>query len=153
MPKAKVEKINLTECVENAVSLFSGFDKVEFSREYDEGAKLIVNGDKDQLVRVFNNLLKNAVQSIPDERRGKVLIHIKEDDGGYTTEISDNGIGISEEERSKIFVPNFTTKTSGMGLGLAMSQKIIENFGGEISFTSQVNEGSTFRVWIPIAAA
>jgi len=152
MPKAKVERINLTECVENAVNLFSGFDKVDFSRKYDSDLKLMVNGDKDQLVRVFNNLLKNAVQSIPDDRRGKVLIHIREENRGYITEISDNGIGISEEEHSKIFVPNFTTKTSGMGLGLAMSQKIVENFGGEISFASKLNEGSTFKVWLPMAA-
>ncbi|MCH2214192.1 MAG: HAMP domain-containing histidine kinase [Flavobacteriales bacterium] len=151
MPKAKVERINLVDCVAAAVELFSSFDKVDFETHYDPNLTYAVNCDKDQLVRVFNNLIKNAVQSLPPDRKGQIEIDILKEDAGYSTIISDNGSGITEEQMSKIFVPNFTTKSRGMGLGLAMSKKIVENFSGEISFTSKPGVGSRFKVWIPFA--
>ncbi|MEM9050727.1 MAG: ATP-binding protein [Bacteroidota bacterium] len=153
MPKAKVEKINLVDSVTNAVDLFSSFDKVDFEMNYDTGNACEVNCDKDQLIRVFNNLIKNAVQSIKTDRRGHISIEILREKNGFSTVISDNGSGIPEEQMSKIFVPNFTTKSRGMGLGLAMSKNIVENFGGEISFSSKIDEGSQFKVWLPEAQA
>ncbi len=151
MPKAKVETINLKDTVESAVELFSGFDRIDFETIYPESGSCFVKADKDQSIRLFNNLLKNAVQSMTGDRRGHITIEIKEEKEGYATLISDNGSGIAPDQMSKLFIPNFTTKTRGMGLGLAMSKNIVENFGGEISFTSELGKGSQFKVWLPRA--
>jgi len=151
MPKAKVETINLIDTVESAVELFSGFDRIDFETTYPSSISCLIKADKDQLIRVFNNLLKNAVQSVPEDRKGQIRLEIIEENAGYSTLISDNGSGIAQDQMSKIFVPNFTTKTRGMGLGLAMSKNIVENFGGEISFTSTLGKGSKFKVWLPKA--
>jgi len=137
--------------VESAVELFSGFDRIDFETTYPSSISCLIKADKDQLIRVFNNLLKNAVQSVPEDRKGQIRLEIIEENAGYSTLISDNGSGIAQDQMSKIFVPNFTTKTRGMGLGLAMSKNIVENFGGEISFTSTLGKGSKFKVWLPKA--
>jgi signal transduction histidine kinase len=151
MPKAKVEMINLRETVESAVELFSGFDRIDFTTSYPSLSSYLINADKDQLIRVFNNLLKNAVQSMTEERKGHIRLEISEENRGYSVVIEDNGSGIPDDQISKIFVPNFTTKSRGMGLGLAMSKNIVENFGGSISFVSTVGHGSRFKVWLPMA--
>ncbi|MCZ4410434.1 HAMP domain-containing sensor histidine kinase [Cryomorphaceae bacterium 1068] len=151
MPKAKVETINLKDTVESAVELFSGFDRIDFETIYPAKDSCFVKADKDQSIRLFNNLLKNAVQSMTEERRGHISIEIREETDGYATLISDNGSGIEKNQMPKLFIPNFTTKTRGMGLGLAMSKNIVENFGGEISFTSELGKGSQFKVWLPKA--
>jgi len=151
MPVAKVEEINLIDTVSSAVGLFSSFDRIDFNLEYESRVTHMVYADKDQLIRVFNNLIKNAVQSLQPDRRGQIKIKVKQVKNGFSTSILDNGSGIAEEQKAKIFVPNFTTKSRGMGLGLAMSKKIVENFGGEISFTSTIGEGSKFKVWLPEA--
>ncbi|MFT4770348.1 MAG: signal transduction histidine kinase [Cryomorphaceae bacterium] len=151
MPKAKVETIDLKETVASAVELFSGFDRIDFETIYPSTDSCFVKADKDQSLRLFNNLLKNAVQSMSEERRGQITLEIKEENNGYSTLISDNGSGIAEDQMSKLFIPNFTTKTRGMGLGLAMSKNIVENFGGEISFNSELGKGSQFKVWLPKA--
>jgi len=151
MPKAKVEKVDLEKTVESALHLFKGFDRVEFDLHGNSGQSKYIMADRDQLIRVFNNLIKNAIQSIPDERKGKVDLSLNEANGYYIITVSDNGVGISEEKKSKIFVPNFTTKTRGMGLGLAISKNIIENFGGSISFESEPEKGSVFTVKLPKA--
>lgn len=150
MPKAKVETIDLKETVESAVELFSGFDRIDFETIYPKNT-CFVKADKDQSIRLFNNLLKNAVQSMTEDRRGQIILEIKEEKDGYSTLISDNGSGIPKDQMPKLFIPNFTTKTRGMGLGLAMSKNIVENFGGEISFTSELGKGSQFKVWLPKA--
>lgn len=150
MPKAKVERIDLYQTVRGALELFNGFERIDFVLQNSlRSSEAPILADRDQLIRVFNNLLKNAVQSIPEERRGKIKINLWERDQAFFVTIKDNGAGISEEQKSKIFVPNFTTKTRGMGLGLAISKKIIENFGGTISFESEIGKGSTFTVKLP----
>jgi two-component system nitrogen regulation sensor histidine kinase NtrY len=103
------------------------------------------------MVQVFNNLLKNAIQSIPNEREGIIQISLNKTEEEISIEISDNGMGIESEVSDKLFVPNFTTKSTGMGLGLAISKNIIELTGGKITFITKVNEGTTFRVTLPVA--
>jgi two-component system, NtrC family, nitrogen regulation sensor histidine kinase NtrY len=70
----------------------------------------------------------------------------------HRIEISDNGTGIEEERKSKIFSPNFTTKSGGMGLGLAMVKNIVDTIGGEITFVSQEGAGTTFIIELPLMA-
>ena len=92
------------------------------------------------------NLLKNAEQSIPEGREGYVLVRLKTVLGKIILLVKDNGCGIPESIRDRISEPNFTTKSGGTGLGLAMSYKIIEAMGGSITFESVENEGTTFYV-------
>ena len=106
--------------------------------------------DPEQIKRVFNNLIKNGIQAIPENKSGLIEVKLHSHDGFAICEVKDNGKGISKENRAKVFVPNFSTKTSGMGLGLAISRKIIETAKGSIHFTSEKDKGTTFTVKLPI---
>ena len=115
------------------------------------GKAYYVFADKTQMNRLFTNLLQNAIQAIPEGRAGEVSISMDEvEDGWVVVSIADNGDGIPPEIQSKIFVPNFTTKNSGTGLGLAMCKNIVEQARGEIWFETQLTVGTTFYVRLPI---
>ena len=109
-----------------------------------------VNADRTQLNRLFTNLILNALQAIPADRT--VQINIDEEITGNKVliKVKDNGNGIAEEVQSKIFTPNFTTKTSGTGLGLAMSKGIVEQAKGSIWFETKAGVGTTFFVELPL---
>ena len=100
------------------------------------------------ILRVFNNLIKNAIQSIVNTKEGQIEISVFEEEENYIFKIKDNGIGIADDKRSKIFVPYFTTKSTGTGLGLAMVKQIVENHGGSITFISKQNKGTTFTIFL-----
>ncbi|MBK9288690.1 MAG: ATP-binding protein [Flavobacteriales bacterium] len=107
--------------------------------------------DREHLLRVFNNLLKNAVQAIPEGREGHIDVRLREQDGHALATVTDNGSGIPERIHDRIFTPSFTTKNSGMGLGLAMVKRIVEQAGGSVRFESREEEGTTFFVVLPLA--
>jgi two-component system nitrogen regulation sensor histidine kinase NtrY len=106
-------------------------------------------GDKDQLMRVFTNIIKNSTQAIPENKQGIIDIIVNDKSTYFLITIKDNGVGIPEEKRAHIFEPNFTTKSSGTGLGLAISKNIIERMNGKIWFDSVVNEYSEFYIQLP----
>jgi signal transduction histidine kinase len=112
----------------------------------NQGAPVFVKADGEQLLGVFNNLIKNAIQSIPDEKEGLIKVIIDTDFDKVRVTISDNGKGVPEEFRKKLFTPNFTTKTGGLGLGLAISRRTVESAGGKIWFDSKEGSGSNFYV-------
>ncbi len=93
------------------------------------------------------NIIKELIENSIDAGATVITLHV-EKAGKKLISITDNGSGIPVEEQLKIFTPNFTTKTSGMGLGLAMAKNISENMGGKIWFETKVNEGTTFFVSI-----
>jgi signal transduction histidine kinase len=109
----------------------------------------IVFADRTQIVRVFNNLIKNSIQAISATNNGKIDIHISKENNHFIIRVADNGVGIAEEQKEKIFSPNFTTKTGGTGLGLAMVKSIVEGYGGKIWFESKVNAGTAFFIELP----
>lgn len=109
-----------------------------------------VMADPLQLGRVFTNILKNAIQSIPEGRTGEIAAELRIKDKRVTVEFRDNGKGIPESLRDKIFSPNFSTKNSGMGLGLAISRKIVEQLGGEIAYQTKEGVGTTFTIVLPV---
>jgi len=148
MPKAQNEPLNISDVMQNAVNLFSEEKHVtiQFKRPEKE---LLVFADKNQLLSAFNNLVKNASQAIPFERQGLVQISIASLNGSIIVSVKDNGIGISKELAEKVFTPNFTTKTSGSGLGLALTREIIVNAQGKIRFESEQGKGTTFYVELP----
>jgi two-component system nitrogen regulation sensor histidine kinase NtrY len=149
MPKAFNEEINIVEKIRSTLTLFANTENVDFIFEH-ESEHIMVYADKEQLSRVFINLLKNAIQAIPDARQGKVGISLVLNGKMVRVSITDNGKGIPEELQNKLFTPSFTTKSSGMGLGLSIVKNIIESFGGNITFKTKVNHGTTFIFELPV---
>lgn len=151
MPKASNANLNLNDLVASVYDLFNQneLENLELNLFLPD-SQYIVHADKDQLVRVFNNLIKNAIQAVPDERLGKIDVSIFDREGMAIVRVSDNGTGISEEMREKVFYPNFTTKSSGTGLGLAMSKNIVDQAKGRIYFNTMMGQGTDFYVELPI---
>jgi len=150
MPKPKNVTINLGNKITRTVELFEKTSEVQFVTEFRNDSPVIVFADKEQLSSVFINLIKNAIQAIPMEREGIIKIIIDTEKESAVIRISDNGKGIPEELGDKLFQPNFTTKSSGMGMGLAIVKNIIDNAGGRISYETRFDEGTTFIVELPL---
>lgn len=146
MPAQKSENLDVVYIVKLALDIFNE-NYIHFEAQ-SEG--IIAKFDRTQLIRVVTNLVKNSIQAIPQENpepRIDVKVFI-ENDLVYIT-VEDNGSGITEDTKAKIFEPKFTTKTSGMGLGLAMVKNIVETFDGNITFTSELDKGTLFTVSFP----
>jgi signal transduction histidine kinase len=141
----------INEVVESVHDLFSEQKQVELSLKLPDERYHIL-GDKNHLIRVFNNLVINAIQAIPSDRKGQIKVSLHREGNLSIIQISDNGGGIPPEIRERVFEPNFTTKTSGSGLGLAICKKIIEAHDGDIRFITRDNEGTDFFVEIPMVA-
>lgn len=148
MPKANYEVLDLQGIVKSVVNLYQENDKVKIFLAENKGS-FDVYADKDQMLRVFTNLIKNSIQAIPEKRKGVVELKLYKHDGKCVVSIKDNGQGIPEDKISKIFTPNFTTKTGGTGLGLAMVKNIVENSNGKIWFATESNIGTIFYVSLP----
>jgi len=146
MPHSDFEKLEISKALQNTIDLFkdSNDNSIVFECQIPENC--FVFADKKQLLRVFNNLIKNAIQAIPQTINGKIIINVEKKDNNIVIKISDNGTGISSEQQHKIFSPNFTTKSGGMGLGLAMVKSIIESTGGKIWFESETDKGTIFFI-------
>lgn len=147
MPAQQNETLNVVKMVQLALDIFNE-DFIRFQSSKNE---IIAIFDRTQLIRVITNLIKNAIQAIPTEQENKeVLVRVLTEKENVKIEVHDNGSGISIENKNRIFEPKFTTKSSGMGLGLAIIKNIIENYNGSITFESEVNKGTTFTVLFPI---
>ena len=148
MPQGNFDVINIEPILNSAVELFRESENVEINLNY-ASKEYFVNGDKEQLMRVFINVIKNATQAIPENKNGIIDINIEEKNDDFIISFKDNGVGIPIEKREHIFEPNFTTKNSGTGLGLAISKNIIERMNGKIWFDSVVDEYSIFYIELP----
>jgi signal transduction histidine kinase len=149
MPAPVMEFINLNSLISNIHDLFHKHDEATF-HYFEPIDDIYVMADRAHLMRVMNNLLKNALQSIPHGRKGKIDIYLEANNQFAVIRVRDNGIGIREDLRENVFSPNFTTKTSGMGLGLALSKSIIESFNGKIYFRTVTGEGTEFIIELPL---
>ena len=109
-----------------------------------------MKGDRDQCLRVFNNVLKNAVQSLDDVEDPLIEIRAEKYNSVVHIIIHDNGCGIPEELQPKIFTPNFTTKSTGTGFGLTMVKNSVLAFNGAMSFETKIDEGTTFTLTFPL---
>lgn len=140
---------DVNQMLENSITLFSTNDEIEIDADlYPE--EILIEADKTQINRLFTNLLQNAVQSIPDYRDIVIQVVSKLNDKRVLISIKDNGNGIQADMFSKIFTPNFTTKTSGTGLGLAMCKGIVEKLNGKIWFETKEGEWTIFFVELPV---
>lgn len=139
---------NLNQTLENVVELYATNDTIIVKTNLYPG-EIQINADKTQVNRLFTNLLQNAVQSVPDGREVNIEVKSELLDNKVLVSIKDNGEGISPSKKGKIFTPNFTTKSSGTGLGLAMCKGIVEKLNGKIWFETRENEWTIFYVEIP----
>lgn len=150
MPDTRMERLDIIELLNQAVTIFKQMDNITINFNAPEEPFLIV-ADRDQLLRCFNNLLKNAIEAMPPNRPGIIDIDYSIEGRSILINVRDNGNGIPETLRSKIFEPNFTTKSSGTGLGLAFVKNSIENAGGKVWFETVINEGTVFHLNLPQA--
>ncbi|MBV1922673.1 MAG: GHKL domain-containing protein [Flavobacteriaceae bacterium] len=147
MPAQQDETLNVVKIIKLALDIFNeGY--INF---YSEEKEIIANFDRTQLIRVITNLVKNSIQAINEEQpeNPKIEVSVISENENVSITVMDNGIGVSQENVDKVFEPKFTTKTSGMGLGLAMVKKIVETYGGTISFKTSNEDGTTFKVSFP----
>ncbi|PQJ21886.1 PAS domain-containing sensor histidine kinase [Tenacibaculum sp. SG-28] len=146
MPRQKREKIDVIQVVKHALDIFVE----EYIIYHPKQEELVAYLDKSQLIRIVTNLVKNAIQAIDKSNpKPRVEVTVNEISDNVVIEVRDNGMGIGEENIDLIFEPKFTTKTSGMGLGLPMIKKIIETYDGSIEFKSNKGKGTVFTVTLP----
>ncbi|MBI5219605.1 MAG: GHKL domain-containing protein [Bacteroidia bacterium] len=150
MPKPSNEKIDIVEVINSSVHLFKSTENIAIDCNMHGNEQVFIFADREQMLRVFTNLLKNAVQAIPDDSNGFIEIHLTVRESVATIVVKDNGSGIPKKMIHKIFEPNFTTKTSGMGLGLSIVKNIVENLDGAIYFETEENIGTSFIIELPV---
>ena len=148
MPQGYPEPTDLLEALKKTYNLFNESYPGIISLDVPD-QPLMVMADKEQLGRIFSNLIKNAVQAIPDNKKGEIVVRLSIKNKMVLIQVEDNGIGIPEELKPKIFVPNFTTKSGGTGLGLAMVKNLVEQAGGIVYFTDRHEGGTVFTVEWP----
>ena len=145
MPTQKREKIEVISVVKLALDIFNE----DFIKYTTTSKELFANLDKTQLIRIVTNLVKNALQATDLEENPDIEVQVIDENRNIKIKVSDNGKGIPNEVKDLIFEPKFTTKSSGMGLGLPMLKNIIEAYDGKISFTSKEGIGTVFTVILP----
>lgn len=148
LPKKNIENFNLKDLILNTINLYDNNENIKINFIEENVSDYDINSDKNNLSIVFGNILKNAIQAISKKEDGIIEINIKDSGDRFLIKIKDNGCGIGEEEKKKIFMPNFTTKSSGMGVGLSIVYDILETLGGSIDFESEVGKGTCFFIEI-----
>jgi len=145
MPAQKSEETNIPKITQLALDIFND-SHIEY---FEDAEELMATFDRTQLIRVVTNLVKNAMQATLEDRDPKIAVAVTHDTESIYLQVTDNGTGVAPENEHKIFEPKFTTKTSGMGLGLAMVKQIVENYDGSITMNTTYGEGTTFTVRLP----
>ena len=149
LPENHPAPIDLAELIQNVVNLYDNAENITFRYDYDQTTDHTFDGDKTNLNSAVGNLIKNAVQAIGSKPDGKIDVALKSTGTTFVVSVKDNGKGIKEEDKSQIFLPNFTTKTGGSGVGLSLTYNIVQAAGGTISFESREGEGAMFEIVLP----
>ncbi|HET9502851.1 MAG TPA: HAMP domain-containing sensor histidine kinase [Hymenobacter sp.] len=153
LPTMRPERLDVGAVLQHCTDLFRQQDGDELGELYLElppGA-CVVFADESLLVRTFNNLLLNARQAVPPGRVPRQQVTLRCEAKKALIAIADNGSGIADDVQDKVFRPNFTTKATGSGIGLAVAKRGIESAGGSIWFETVVGEGTTFFIELPLA--
>ncbi|WP_209390550.1 HAMP domain-containing sensor histidine kinase [Chryseobacterium sp. RR2-3-20] len=145
LPEKNNETINLNAEVEDILRVFND-DQIFIHANKNN---IMMTIDKVFLSRIITNLVTNAKQAASDERELIINVDLEQHQRRVIISVQDNGIGIPEDMFERIFEPNFTSKNSGMGLGLSMVRKMVEDYKGEISVKSEVGKGTTFTITLP----
>lgn len=152
LPELKPEKLNIAQVLKQSVDLHHNPAQVQITTDIPEGTFEVI-ADENILMRSFNNLIINALQAMPAGREPQLRVSLKPNGQKVQISFQDNGSGIPAEIRHKIFVPNFSTKFTGSGIGLAVVKRGIESSGGRIWFDTREGEGTTFHIELPLAHA
>lgn len=146
MPAQEGGKINIIETTKLALKIFKE-NYIIFTTDHKN---IQVNIDRTQMIRIITNLIKNAIEACNEIKKPLIDVEILKNSNHVLFLVNDNGVGISKELKSKIFEPKFTTKSSGMGLGLGMVKNIVNSYNGTIAVKSKVGVGTTFKIKFPI---
>lgn len=147
MPEIKKEKANLRELIDDTANLFIGVKDINIIITAKDDLP-IINLDREQIKRALMNIIDNAIKA--SENHGLITINIEEEEGFIKVEIADNGVGITEEEKKRLFQPYFSRRKDGIGLGLAITAKILADHGGHVSIRDNIPHGSVFILHLPI---
>ena len=145
LPKPNMKKCDLVELTQMAVNIFH-HEQIVFT---SNKAHIFYKLDRTQWTRVITNLVQNALQSVPKSKKPQIGVQLFLENNQIILSIMDNGNGIAPEVKQKIFEPKFTTKSSGMGLGLGIVKNIIESHNGTIKCVSKMKKGTTFSIILP----
>ncbi len=152
LPEARPERLELVALLRHCLDLHAGTAATPIGGT-PALAEVWVYADRSLLVRTFNNLVINALQAVPADRLPEVRASIeREGDAKVRVGIHDNGEGIPDAVRPKVFVPNFSTKFSGSGIGLAVAKRAVEGAGGLLWFETEEGAGTTFYLTLPVVA-
>jgi signal transduction histidine kinase len=150
LPGSNPVIIDICEQMKLTLELFRNTANINFRVRWPQNSKLFIFADREHLNGIFSNLLKNSIQAIPHDREGLIKVIVETTGDKVLISVTDNGTGIPAEVQKKLFTPNFTTKSSGMGLGLSIVKKYVEGANGRIWFESETGQGTTFHVEFPL---
>jgi len=151
MPQPELKPVDLNQIVEEKAALFHS----QLAARTEKGIELqtdlekessMVRADPEHIGRVLQNLVLNSIDAMPDG--GRLVIRTRKQAAGVLLEVEDTGVGLTPEERDRVFTPYYTTKQHGTGLGLAIVQSIISDHGGRIAVESEPGRGTVFRIWL-----
>jgi signal transduction histidine kinase len=153
LPGAEPAEVDVLAQLNTTIAMFGNAENASIKLDRNNISRAVVMADREHLNSIFSNLLKNAIQSIPSGRNGEIRIVLSIADNRIRVRFIDNGAGIPHELIPRIFTPNFTTKSSGMGLGLSIVKRYVEGAGGKIWFATEQGKGSVFTVEFPLLHA
>ena len=145
LPKKNDEEINLNKEIKNVLTIFSD-ENIFVHANHDN---IMMKIDKDYMARIITNLVTNASQAKADDRKSVINVDLEKIEKRIRITVQDNGVGISDDKINKIFDPNFTSKNSGMGIGLTMVKRMVEDYNGTITVVSEPDKGATFTISMP----
>ena len=149
MPIPEHERYELTQVLKNAVSLHDAQKNLYIDLQIKEEPVYTV-GDEQLMGRIINNLLLNAIQAMDGSNKQQVYVTLlRVSARKVRLEVKDNGVGIADEIHNKIFIPNFSTKETGSGIGLAIAKHGVEHAGGKIWFETELGRGTSFFIELP----
>ncbi len=149
MPIPKNEEFELAEVLRQTVALYKNDEKAQIITHIPK-TEFHVIGDRQLMGRIFTNLIINGIQAVPHERRPQIEVSLRQENQKVIVKIQDNGTGIDETIRQKVFLPNFSTKFTGSGIGLALAKRGIEHAGGQIWFETEMGVGTAFLIEMPL---
>ncbi len=150
MPEMVLEPIDLNELLKKLTAIYMSANDIKISYETIEEDPVWIKADQNFLIRSFNNLINNAIEAIQEPSSGEIVFRLNRDEHWAHIDIQDNGCGIPDEFIAQIFVPGFTIKTSGSGLGLTFVKQSLLSIGGTIHFENTSGKGANFHISIPI---
>ncbi|MDJ1470446.1 sensor histidine kinase [Xanthocytophaga flava] len=149
MPIPKDEQFDVAALLRKITELYISDPKICFEISIPEGV-FVVKGDAQLMGRIFTNLILNGIQSVPEGRTPCIEVALVCPNGHVMVSVKDNGSGIPDSIRGKVFLPHFSTKTSGSGIGLAVAKRGVEHAGGQIWFETEADKGTTFYVQLSL---